>query len=289
MSEYPTIENPKEEQIPNENLLDNMSIRQFIELLRKSGLSEEAETLTDMCDSMSTMANEYNDMRKKVQELEEEVEQLRGDTPLTQQFKTEFRTRVTRLHLQLDDLSRRFLEAKDSLVASAKEGISNFVEVGKSALHQACAAMSQAGIHYFKNVIGNAEKGIEANENIISSLNEYAQANAQARQKRGNLVRSLFNIPQKAEVSVSENMFLHTLRNFTQMNIKQHNNNINASMTIISKLEAFRDKQKQALEKNPSFDNLLKNAQTRAEQMKDNIKDAVKDKFKHNDHAGPSL
>lgn len=290
MNEYPGAENPVktqhdiDAQPSGTRILDDMSIRDFIDLLREQGMDSDAQFLSDMFEEMGGMDEQFSDMREKIQELQSEVEQLRGGTPLTDLFKTEFISRATQMRLQLEDLANRFLDAKNSLVATAKEGIRKFGEIGKSALHKACASMCNVGIKYFEGVMAGAHKGIEDNENILTRLDELKDSAKDTRQKRGNLVRAIFRLPDAKPSGARENALLHSIRGFAAHGVRFHGENLKISAEIIARIESVRDKQLAAVEKNPSFDNLLQNAKSRAEQLQN----SMKDKFKSHDNSGPS-
>lgn len=293
MNEYPNIQSPQTTQNQDDltkrdsaaRIQDDMSIRDFMALLRKNGLDEDAQLLNEMFNNMNEMDSQFRDMREKIQMLQSEVDRLRGDTPLTDQFKTEFCARCTRMRMHLDDLAERFMATKDSIINSAREGLQKFAIVGKSALHRACASMCDAGIKYFKDVIDTSQKGIAHDQNILDRIQSLKEASAQKRQIRGNLARTLLGLPTNAKATVKEAPILTTIRFYTEADRNKHEKNINISQKVISKLEGYRSKHLEAIEKNPSFDALLQNAKNRAEQLQNN----VKEKFKDRGPSGPTL
>ncbi len=286
MSENAIISNPSEIQQqdtqntpgPNGRIQDDMSIREFMDLLRKNGLDTDAQLLNEMFDNMNEMDSQFHDMRQRLHDLQSEVERLRGDTPLTDQFKTEFCTRCTQMRMHLDDLAGRFLAAKDSFIESAKDGIHKFAIVGKSALHKACASMCDAGIKYFRDVIDKSQRSVEHNNNIIKRLDELKASDAQRRQNRGNLMRTLLRLPANAKQRRTESPLMQTIRAVAQTHRNKHERNLRISTKIVDRLETYRGNHLEAFKQNPSFDALVQNAKTRAEQLQNSMKDKFHDR-----------
>ncbi len=292
MHDYPGIENPMkihsspgpDVQSTKNYIPDDISIREFIELLKEQGLETDAQLLSDIFEEMNGMDEQLSDFCEKIKKLQSEVEQQHGEMHLPDYLKNEFLSHTTQMYLQLDELSRHFLDTKDRLFTMAREGVHQFTEVGKSSLHMACASMCDAGIRYFEGVMMGSHKSMENNENILKHLDELKNSAKDTRLKRGNLVRAIFRRPDIAQTGERESVLLHSIRSFAENGVRFHDTKLKFSAELINKLESVREKQLAASKNKPSFEDLLSNAKSRAEQFRDNMKDKLKEQS-HSDHS----
>lgn len=257
---------------PQEPLMNNREVQEFMELMKRHGLLDDVKTLDHFLTSFDAMKDNMGTMRQEIKTLQNEVESLSSDTPLTDQFKQEVTTRSINIWKHLDDFAHRLLDAKDSILEAIREGIRHFKDKGKAALHGACAKIYGVGIDLYQHNLMSDRAYRASTLDIIDRVDNLNDATQSVRHQRRNLLRSMVGKEPKAGLNPKDSTILSAVRKLAEADLEKAEYRIEKGEEMLEKLSSKRRHHLEAAQRKPSIDDRLSSAQKRADQQKSSDK-----------------